>query len=83
MESAEREIARENQVLINVFSTPDGRKALEILRRQFHDRSVYQPGDPYQTCYKAGQQDVVGFILEAIKEKDDGSYFQETFKPGV
>jgi hypothetical protein len=43
-------------------------EALMILKSTFYDQPAFRPSDPqpHTTVYRAGQRDVVGFIMEAI-----------------
>ena len=64
------QLSKEDIQLAILFNSPDGQKVLKYLREMFYDRSVYTKGDPYHTAYQAGQQDVIGFIIQAIEEGD-------------
>lgn len=62
-------VAKENAIIGQVFDGPLGEQALNILRQYFYDRPMYtpkEPNQPYQTIYKNGQRDVVGWIMSAI-----------------
>ena len=64
-------ISKEDKILIHVFrDTTNGQKVLKYLERVFFNDSVYEKGDPYHTAYRAGQQDVVGFIKQTLTLKE-------------
>lgn len=67
-ERISRTLQEEDKIIYLAFSSHNGKQALEILRQRFYDHSPYSKGDPYHTNYLVGQQDVVGFILEAMRE---------------
>lgn len=58
----------EDKTMFLTFNSHNGQKALKILRERFYDHSPYSKGDSHHTTYMVGQQDVVGFILESIRE---------------
>lgn len=69
LEDDKDSVAKENAIIAQTFSGPTGERALEILRAYFYDRPMYTPKEdnqPFQTIYKNGQRDVVGWIMNAI-----------------
>jgi hypothetical protein len=50
-------LSKDDERLINLFSTGNGKRVLRYLARVFFNDSVYEKGDPYHTAYRAGQQD--------------------------
>ena len=65
----DQELEKEERCLGRIFTTPDGKRALQILERDFYDRPSYVRSEPqpYHTFYREGQRDVVGFIKETIE----------------
>jgi len=61
----------QDRKIYRLFTSPEGKEVLDTLRALFYDRSAYRVGDPHHTSYQAGQQDVVGFILESIKTVEE------------
>ena len=62
--------SQEDIDMSRLFSTELGKKTLDYLSRVFYDNSVYERNDPYHTAYRAGQQDVIGFIKEGIDDDE-------------
>lgn len=73
---------QEDKIMWAVFSTPQGKQALDILKENFYDRPSYvktEGPQPHQTIYREGQRDVVGWIMLAI----DRINFPDNTKPDV
>lgn len=66
------EVRRKAQAVRRVFSSPDGKEALDILIAQFGG-SCYSKGDPHHTAYLEGGRDVLIYIRQLIDhaEKND------------
>lgn len=54
------------KLFARVFESGDGKEVLEYLSSLFYDVSVYTKGDSHDTAFKAGQRDVILFILQMI-----------------
>ena len=53
-----------------VFSTPDGKKALEYIKEICgYDQRVFLAKDERQQCYKLGKASVYSEIVDIMKEK--------------
>lgn len=72
----QRKTEEEKQALLDKATKEDliigqalctNEKAIEILELLFYDRPSYVKGDPYDTCYREGQRDVVGYLRECVK----------------
>ena len=63
-----KEVLYKMGCLKTIFSTPDGKKALELLEETFFNNSSIVPGDSYATHAREGAREVVIFIRENIKD---------------
>jgi hypothetical protein len=68
-------VTMEDRVLTQAFETEGGKIALEYLEALFYNNSVFVQKDENTNLimYKAGQQDVIGFIKETMKEVNSSS----------
>jgi hypothetical protein len=57
------------QAFVNVFSSPDGKKVLEQLKKEFDPDTLHVEGDTHATYINLGRRDVVIFIEEVINER--------------
>jgi hypothetical protein len=60
-------VVRHYRDFAKTFGSEHGKRVLELLKRSFYDVKVVQETH-YSTTVAAAQHDVVGFILEQIKE---------------
>lgn len=51
------------------FTSPDGKRAFDLLHKEFADRSSHVPGDPYTSAFNEGQRSVVLFLID-IRESN-------------
>ena len=58
----------EDMILAQLFKSALGQRTLQYLEAIFFNNSTFVQGDMYLTAYKIGQQDVMGFIQETMKE---------------
>ena len=69
------QLRKEEQILGQFLNTEGGKQALELLKDQFYNLSRYTKGDPYDTTYRVGQQDVINYLIsiaETYKGESDG-----------
>ena len=64
------EKSNEDAKMQQLFTSPLGKEVLDYLSLVFFDNSVYEKGDSTHTAYRAGQQDVIGFIKEGIDDDE-------------
>jgi hypothetical protein len=56
-----------------IFTSPDGAKVLEWLEEEFDKDEIFAPGDPYATTYNLGKRDVVVYIRQMIRLKENAT----------
>ena len=63
----------EEKIIMQLFSTALGIAGLKVLKNYFYDRPDYNPtrGQPYDTYFKCGQRDVIGWIIERTADNDE------------
>ncbi len=64
-------ISTDDEILIKVFETSDGKRALKRLEDMFCGRS-FTKDNPHMTSLKEGRRDVVLTINEIIQEYNNG-----------
>lgn len=69
VEAARAEQLQEDKAIYLAFSSPNGKKALQIMEERYYKRPSYDPNlpQPYHTFFREGQRQVVGFIHECIE----------------
>lgn len=66
LETAKERLKKKAKVFQNLFSTPDGKKALEALQQEFDSVDIMSD-TPEKTAYRLGQRDVVKYIEQMIQ----------------
>ncbi len=56
-----------------IFTSPDGEKVLEWLEDEFDRDEIFQRGDPHTTSYNLGKRDVVVYIRQMIRLKENAT----------
>lgn len=63
MKTQDKLLAEPEQYFEIFQRSPIGQKVLEELSAVFYDSDIHIPGDPYTTAFRAGEREVVRFIL--------------------
>jgi len=73
VEDIRRKIRVKGAALSNFMLSPVGKAAIEALEETFYDGDLFDP-DPYVTAYNLGRRDVVAYMKQLQRIKDnDGS----------
>ncbi len=64
---AKEKLARKASVFKQVFNTPDGKQALNILEQEFNRLDIFEKGAPDATAYNLGRRDVVVYINQLLR----------------
>jgi len=54
-----------------IFTSPDGKKVLKWLEEEFDKDEIFQPGDPHATAHMLGKRDVIVYIRQMIRLKEN------------
>lgn len=54
-----------------IFTSPDGKKVLEWLEDEFDKDEIFKAGEPDTTSYNLGKRDVVVYIRQMIRLKEN------------
>lgn len=66
-------LAKKAGYFYRVFSSPDGEKVLEFLEEQFDSNDIHVPGDSHSTEYNLGRRDVVVYIKQMKRYKENAA----------
>jgi len=56
-----------------IFTSPDGKKVLEWLEEEFDKDEIFAAGEPDTTSYNLGKRDVVVYIRQMIRLKENAT----------
>jgi len=56
-----------------IFTSPDGKKVLEWLEEEFDMDEIFTAGEPDTTVYNLGKRDVVVYIRQMIRLKENAT----------
>jgi hypothetical protein len=54
-----------------LFTSPVGEKVLKYLEDEFDKDEIFQVGDPHATAYMLGKRDVIVYIRQMIRVKEN------------
>ena len=54
-----------------IFTSPDGKKVLEALEDEFDADEIFKAGEPDTTSYNLGKRDVIVYIRQMIRLKEN------------
>jgi hypothetical protein len=66
-------LAQKSDYFYRVFKSPDGQKVLQALEGTFDLDDIFVAGDPYQTSYNLGSRDVVIYIKQLLRMKENAA----------
>lgn len=70
-EAMRASLTRKISMFKKVFATADGEKLLQFLEDEFDKDNIFVDGDPHKTSYNLGRRDVVIYIKQMLRAKDD------------
>lgn len=56
-----------------IFTSPDGKKVLEALEEEFDKDEIFAAGEPDTTSYNLGKRDVIVYIRQMIRLKENAT----------
>ena len=65
------EVVKKSGYFYRIFTSPDGKKVLEALEDEFDKDEIFQAGEPDTTTYNLGSRDVVVYIRQMIRLKEN------------
>jgi hypothetical protein len=74
VEDIRRNIRHKSAAIAEFMNNPIGKAVVAALEETFYDGELFDP-DPHQTAYNLGRRDVVSYMkqLQRIKDNDDGT----------
>jgi hypothetical protein len=66
-------LVKKSSYFYHVFTSPDGKKVLEALESEFNSDSIFVPMDPHATAYNLGKRDVIIYINQLIRMKENAA----------
>jgi hypothetical protein len=63
-------LAKKSAKIKKLFSSPDGKEVLDILEEEFNGDNLFY-ADPYTTAHKLGSRDVVVYLQQLIRHKEE------------
>ena len=67
------EVVRKSGFFYRIFTSPDGKKVLEWLEEEFDKDEIFAAGEPDTTSYNLGKRDVVVYIRQMIRLRDNAT----------
>ncbi len=51
----------------NLFSTPEGQRALDFMSELWLDGQLFVPKDPHHSAYNMGHADLINFFKDCVR----------------
>jgi len=64
-------VVRKSGYFYRIFTSPDGKKVLEWLEEEFDSDEIFAAGEPDTTSYNLGKRDVIVYIRQMIRLKEN------------
>ena len=71
--AAIEKVVHKSGFFYRIFTSPDGKKVLEWLEDEFDKDEVFVAGEPDTTVYNLGKRDVVVYIRQMIRLKENAT----------
>jgi hypothetical protein len=72
-EALKRDVLRSASNYREVFSSIEGQKVLDALKREFRDRAIHVPGDSHGTHVRVGECNVINHIMGMMTIGDENN----------
>ena len=67
------QVVHKSGFFYRIFTSPDGSKVLEWLEEEFDADEIFTAGEPDTTSYNLGKRDVIVYIRQMIRLKENAT----------
>lgn len=72
-QQAVNKVVHKSGFFYRIFTSPDGSKVLEWLEEEFDADEIFKAGEPDTTAYNLGKRDVIIYIRQMIRLKENAT----------
>lgn len=67
------QVVNKSGYFYRIFTSPDGKKVLQWLEEEFDSDEIFKAGEPDTTSYNLGKRDVIVYIRQMIRLKENAT----------